>query len=868
MNTERQHQKPSRFAWWVLEKLFVYSDRYLIKEDLEEEYLTLLQTQGKLKARKWLWQQTFLALGYYVRYLFLWRNLMLKNYVKIAIRNIKKHKGYSFINISGLAVGMACCILILLWVKDELSYDQFHENADRIYRVTEHQYNSSGDYFPVAVTPWPLAEALKNDFPEIAESARLRILSGLLVSYKDKRIYEKDLVAADPSFLKVFSFPLLEGDRETALTEPNTILITEDAAARYFGRKDPIGKILTFHNRFNFKVTGILKDVPHNSHIQFDFLVPFESTLREFGWTDSWGTNNYTTYIQLAENASVQHISDKVSDYLKKHNERTRTKLVLQPLQDIHLRSDYGIDLYGHTENTAIYVYAFSVIAMFVLLIACINFMNLSTARSEKRSKEVGLRKVVGASRLNIISQFYGESLFLTFVSFVSAILLVYLILPVFNNLSGKLLSFDSMKEPVILLGLIALMLITGVVSGSYPALIQSSFKPVDSIKGIGRRASSRSGKSLFRRILVVTQFTLSTMLIVGTLIVHNQIHYMLDKDLGYEKESMIYFIKRANVRSQYDAFKSELLSDPNITEVTTSSDVPTYTVHSTSGFSWEGKDPEINFLIHQFSVDFDYIKTFNMKIIAGRDFSKEFPVDASTQSFIVNETVVRAMALENPVGSKFTLYRNSGQIIGVVEDFHFKSLQKEIEPLVLRIEPQRDSYVFVKFMSGKAKEAIASITRVYNSFNPEFPLQYKFLDEEIERLYNSVQKTKTIFNYFTFIAIFISCLGLYGLASYMAQQKTKEIGIRKVLGASILNIVTNFSKEFTLLVCVANAIAWPLAYFAMNTWLHNFAYRIKMDPFLFIYAGLVSTLLGLLTVSYHTMKSALANPVNSIRYE
>ncbi|MGD9345817.1 MAG: ABC transporter permease [Candidatus Aminicenantes bacterium] len=863
-----RNRKPSRFAWWILEKFFIYSDRYLIKEDLEEEYLAILQAQGTYKAQRWIWQQTLFALGFYLRYLSIWRNIMVKNYLKITIRNIKKHKGYSFINISGLAVGMACCILILLWVKDELSYDRFHENVDTIYRVTEHQYNSSGDYFPVAVTPWPLAEALKNDFPEVIESTRLRILAGLLVSYKEKKFYERDLVAADPSFLKMFSFPLLEGDRTTALTEPNTILITEDAAGRYFGTEDPIGKILTFHNTYDFKVTGVLEDVPHNSHIQFDFLLPFESTLREFGWTDSWGTNNYTTYIQIADNASLQHISAKISEYLKKINEQTRTKLVLQPLTDIHLHSDYAIDLYGHTENTAIYVYAFSAIALFVLLIACINFMNLSTARSEKRSKEVGLRKVVGASRLNIISQFYGESLFLTLISFVSAIVLVYLLLPVFNNVSGKLLAFDSMREPVILIGLIGLMLITGIVSGSYPALVQSSFKPVDSIKGIVRKASSRPGKSLFRRTLVVTQFTLSIMLIVGTLIVHKQIHYMLGKKLGYEKESMVYFVKRANVRSQYDAFKSELLSDPNITGVTASSDVPTYTVHSTSAFSWEGKDPETNFLIHQFSVDYNYIKTFNMNIIAGRDFSKDFPVDASTQSFIVNETAVKAMALENPIGSKFMLYRNSGQIVGVVADFHFKSLQKEIEPLVLRIEPQRDSYVFVKFKSGKAKEVIASVTKVYNQFNPDFPLRYTFLDEEVERLYNSEQKTKTIFNYFTFVAIFIASLGLFGLASYMAQQKTKEIGIRKVLGASILNIVTNLSREFVFLVCVANAIAWPLAYLAMNEWLHNFAYRIKMDPFLFIYAGLVSTLLALLTVSYHTIKSALVNPVNSIRYE
>jgi putative ABC transport system permease protein len=865
---ENRGQKPSFLAWWILEKLSVYSDRYLIKEDLEEEYLALFQAQGKHQARRWLWRQTLLGVLFYARYLFCWRNLMVKNYLKITVRNIRKHKGYSLINISGLAVGMACCIFILLWVKDELSFDQFHENADVIYRVTEHQYNSSGDYFPVAVTPWPLAEALKNDFPEIVESARLRILSGRLISYGEKKFYENNFVAVDPSFLKIFSFPLVEGDNSTALTEPNTIMITQETAKRYFGNEDPIGKILTYNNTTDFKVIGVLENVPHNSHLQLDFLVPFESTMREFGWDVEWWTNNYTTYLQIADNASPQHISDNVEDYLKKVNPKTRTKLILQPLVDIHLRSDYAIDLYGHTENKAIYVYAFSVIALFVLLIACINFMNLSTARSERRSKEVGLRKVVGASRHNIVTQFYGESLFMTLISFFGAIAIVYLLLPAFNNVSGKLLTLHSMEDPVSLLALFGIMLMTGLVSGSYPALVQSSFRPVDAIKGTGLRLSSKSGKSLFRRTLVVTQFTLSIMLIVGTLIVYKQIHFMLNKELGYEKESMVYFIKRANVGMQYEAFKSELLREPNITGVTASSDIPTYTVHSTGAFSWEGKDPETNFLIHQFSVDFDYIKTFNMRIIAGRDFSKEFPVDASTQSFIVNETAVKAMGLKNPIGSRFTLYRNRGQIVGVVEDFHFKSLQKEIEPLVLRIEPQRDSYVFVKFRPEQTEEAIAAVRRVYHSFNPDFPLEYAFLDEAVELLYNSEQKTKTIFNYFTFFAIFISCLGLYGLAAYMAQQKTKEIGIRKVLGASILNIVTNMSKEFILLVCIANAVAWPMAYLAMNKWLHNFAYRINIDPLIFIYAGLVSTILGLMTVSTHTVKSALANPVHSLRYE
>ncbi|MBN1270642.1 MAG: ABC transporter permease [Candidatus Aminicenantes bacterium] len=871
MNNKSQPCKnpsPPRPAIWLVKRMERYRINHAVLDDMREVFTYIYRERGLFFAGLWYWAQCFDAAFKNSLFNVKWRVIMFKNYIKMTMRQLKKHKGYSFINVFGLSVGMACCIFILLWVKDELSYDRFHTNADNIYRVTEHQYDSSGDYFPVAVTPWPLAEALKTDFPEIVESSRLRRLQGSLISHSDKKFYEPHLVAVDPSFLKMFSFPLVQGDISTALADPQTMLISEKTAAKYFGTEDPLGKVLTLYNLFDFKVTGVLKNVPQNSHITFDILIPFASSLRQFGWTDSWWTNNYTTYVQLTEDTPVQHISEKVADYLKKMNPRTTTKFILQPLTDIHLRSDYAIDLYGQTENKSIYVYAFSAIALFVLLIACINFMNLSTARSEKRAKEVGLRKVVGAVKSQITAQFYGESFFMTIISFFIAGLLVYLLLPVFNNISGKQLTLHSMGNPVILFILLGIMVVTGLISGSYPALVQSSFRPVEALRGIGTRTSSRSGKSLFRRVLVVTQFTLSIILIVGTLTVHRQINYMLNKELGYEKDSMMYFIKRAQLRTQYDAFKQELLRDPHITGVTTSSDVPTYSVHSTSAFTWEGKNPETHFLIHQFSVDDEYIKTFNMKLIAGRDFSKEFAADSSTQSFIVNEAAVKAMGLKNPVGTGFQLYDHKGQIVGVVRNFHYKSLQKEVEPLVLRIEPGRDSYVFIKFNQEHMKEAIDSVRCVYNKFNPEYPLEYTFLDEAVAGLYQSEQKTRYIFNAFTFFAILISCLGLYGLAAYMAQQKTKEIGVRKVLGASLWSIVSRMSKEFILLIGSANFIAWPLAYFAMNKWLHNFAYRINIDPVLFITAGLLSLFFGLFTVSTHTVKSARANTVDSLRYE
>jgi len=864
-----QNQKrPPLFPRWLLRQMRIYQENYLIAGDIEEVFHYYVSEKGYSAASLWFWGQALYCLPKYLINCIHWRNIMLKNYIKIAFRNIVKQKGFSFLNISGLTVGMACCILILLWVRDELSFDRFHKNADVIYRVTEHQYNSSGDYFPVAVTPWPLAEELKNNYPEIIESARLRILSGRLINFDDKKFIEDDFVAVDPSFLKMFSFPLIKGDISTALSEPSTVLITQETAKKYFGDEDPLGKSITISNRIDFKITGVLKDVPQNSHLRFDFLVPFESTLRMEGWSEGWGDNNYYTFIQLQNNSSYQTLSEKIYEYILNVFPQSGTKFILQPLTDIHLRSDYAIDLYGQTQSKTIYVYVFSIVALFVLFIACINFMNLSTARSVKRAKEVGLRKVVGAKKSNLVVQFYGESIFLTIISLVVAVFIVYLLLPLFNDLSGKQLTLHLLNEPYLLLGLLGLGLFTGLVSGSYPALVQSSFKPVDSVKGAAQFLSGKSRRSMFRKILVITQFTLSIMLIIGTLIVYRQVNFMMNSELGYEKEHMISLRKRGNLSSQYETFKNELIKNPNIMGVTASSDIPTYTVHSTSGFSWEGRNPEISFLIHQFTVDHDYIKTFNMEIVEGRDFSKEFPVDATTQTFIVNETAVKAMGLEDPIGKRFTLYRHKGHIVGVVKDFHYKSLQTEIEPLCLRIYPQWDNYIFIKVKSESIIETISSIESVYKDFSFDYPFEFSFLDEAVEGLYYSEKKTRQIFNHFTLIAIIISCLGLFGLAAFMTQEKTKEIGVRKILGASLPNIVKLLSKEFIVLVSAANMIAWPVAYFFMKNWLLNFAYRIDLTIDVFLLSGFIALGIAIMTVSYHSIKAATTNPVDSLRYE
>jgi putative ABC transport system permease protein len=534
----------------------------------------------------------------------------------------------------------------------------------------------------------------------------------------------------------------------------------------------------------------------------------------------------------------------------------------------MHLHSDYAIDLYGASKDTSVYIYVFSLIAVFILLIACINFVNLTIARASTRAKEVGIRKVVGSGKKDLIAQFFGESIFLTIISFIFALILVYLLLPLFNNLAGKELTLNPFSNSVVGLGLLLIAIITGIIAGIYPAVIQSSFRPLAVIKGNLSFAGSKPRGSLFRKVLVVLQFTCSVALIIGTLVVNKQLIYMQNKEMGYEKDHIIYFKQRINIRNKYDAFKEELLKNTGVYSVTKSSDRLTYSGHTTSVFEWEGKDPDTHFLIHQFSVDHDYLKTFKMEILDGRDLSKDFTTDEEGTAFILNEAAVQAMDLQDPVGKRFRLYRKRGTIIGVVKDFHYKSLHNKVEPLVLRIDPSRDRYVYVKLKSENTTHTLNYVKEIYQQFNPRYPFEYHFLDDQLDRLYDSDRRTFKIFRYFTFFAIFISCLGLFGLAAFTAQMRSKEIGIRKVVGASITNIILMLSKDFLLLVVAANILAWPIAYFSMKRWLENFVYRTDISLGIFIFSALLALFIAICTVIYQSIKAASANPVDTIRYE
>jgi putative ABC transport system permease protein len=785
---------------------------------------------------------------------------MLKNYLKIALRNIKRHKGYSLINIVGLAVGMACCILILLWVQDELSYDRFHENADDIHRVIQ-DINFADHSTTWTITQGPLGPSLKEDFPEIINAVRITD-RGFRLTYDDKS-FDEDVGLADDSLFEMFTFPLVKGDPATALSNPLSIVLTEKMAVKYFGDEDPIGKTINADNKWDFQVTGVMKNVPRNSHLQFDFLIPFIFG-RELNYTvDHWGNSSFRTYVQLPKGTPAQDVISKISGYLfEKPTIEKDARLNLQPLTRIHLYSNYE---YDSAHGDIAYVIVFSIIAFFILLIACINFMNLATARSGNRAKEIGMRKVAGAHKVDIIRQFYGESILLAFIALFIAMILVWLLLPVFNNLAAKDLSLYIPGNLSILLGLLCIATLTGIISGSYPAFFLSAFQPVMVLKGL--RLSGLKG-SLFRKILVVFQFSLTILLIICTIGVYNQLDYMRNRKLGYDKEHMIYLRMRGDVREKFDSVKNELLQNPNILAVTASSNVPTYGYYfSNSLWRWEGQNPDEEILMRGVLIDLDYFKTFGMEIAEGRSFSKEFPTDA-TEAIMVNEEAVKAMGMESPIGRRLSLQDENFKIIGVVKNYHFRSLQQEIEPLILLYYPEYCRVLFARLKSDDIPQTLGYIEDVWKRFAPGLPFNYSFLDEALDRLYRSEQRIGILFRYFSILAILISCLGLLGLASFMAEQRTKEIGIRKVLGATASNIVGLLSKEFTKWVIVANIIAWPVAYFVLNKWLQSYAYKTNVALWSFILSGVIVLLIALLTVSYQAIKAALANPADSLRYE
>lgn len=775
--------------------------------------------------------------------------------MKIALRNIRRHKGYSLLNILGLAIGMACCILILLWVQDELSYDHFNENVNYIYRVIE-DWDTD-----ITWTPGPLAQALKEDFPEINDALRILFRNEkLLLRYGEKSFYEEGGIFADPSLFEIFSFPFHEG---SVFSDPYSIVLTKKMGQKYFGNDDPIGKTVRLLNDFDLKVTGIIENIPHNSHLQFDFVVP-AVLFKEFGANlESWNDHFVHTYIMLEKEASFQDVNNKIEGYMDKYYPEGKLPLYLQPLKKTHLYSSHILSsLQGKGDIK--YVYIFSTIALFVLVIACINFMNLTTARSGNRAKEIGLRKVIGSYRSDIIKQFLSESVLLSFIALVIAVGFVSLILPAFNNISGKDINTANSGNIYIIVSLIGIALLTGLLSGSYPAIFLSAFQPVTVLKGT---LISSLKNTLLRRILCVVQSSLSIILIICTFVISSQINYIRNKDLGYKKDHVFCMQGNRIIQKQIESFKTELLQNSDVIGVATSNVLPVNYRDYTTGVDWEGKDPNADIAMFVASVDHDYISTMGMEMIAGRDFSIKYSTDASS-SYILNEEAAKLMGSGSPVDKQFTLWGDPGKIIGVVKNFHFKTLHEKIAPVVLRLRPKNFRYVFVKTKSENISVALSSIEGAWKKFSPGYPFEYKFLDETLYSLYKSDQRIDSIVKYFTFIVIFVSCLGLLGLSAFMAEKRTREIGIRKVLGASMSEIAMLLSKEHMSLVVLANIVAWPAAYYAMNKWLQNFAYHTTISIWMFILSAALTMLIALLTVGYLVLKAAAANPVDSLRYE
>ena len=858
MKTERYSQPRSgqRFLWCLLPD----DEREALVGDFDEIYREKIRVRGKPTALIWYWSQVFLLIPSSLKESIYWSVLMFRNYLKIALRNLIRHKGFSFLNITGLAIGMVCTTLILFWVQHELSFDRYHKNGKKIYRILQHiQY---AEVVTWAINQGPLGPALKQEIPEIVEQARF-CFARWRMKYNDD-VYSELGGYTDPSLFKMFTIPFVEGDPETALADPRSVVMTEKVAQKIFGNEDPIGKTINVAGEYDFKVTGILQNIPDNSHFRFKFLANMDFA-KEVGRTvDYWKNSHFTTYVQLADNVTMEEANKKIYNFLDaKPTLEDWEKLSLQPLFKIHLGSGIGYDSFG-TGNTK-YIVIFLAAALFILLIACINFMNLSTARSLLRSREVGLRKVVGAFRGQLIRQFLGEAIFQSLIAMILAVGLGIFLLPAFNQLARKSFTADLFMRPDIILGLVAVLFFTGFVAGFYPAFVLSGFRPVSVLKGSSR---TLGGGSFFRKALVVFQFSVAVILMVGSLVIYSQIHFMRNKDLGYEKENMVTLNLNSTVQQNYEAFRNELLGNANILNVTRVASLPTYGYwFSNSRWNWEGKDPDKDILFRANFVDYGYLEALNAPIIMGRNFSEDYGADAA--GIIINETSQKAMGFENPIGKRVTLGEdNVFNIIGVVKDFHYVSLHTEIEPMILLLDPERCSSIVVRINSENTPETLKFMGNVWKKHAGEFEFDYRFLDESLDTLYRGEERVGRIINVFTLLSIFVSCLGLFGLASFMALRRTKEIGIRKVLGASIAGVVVLLTKEFSKWVIVANLIAWPLSYFALSRWLQEFPYRTDIKFWIFLGAGLMTFIIAIFTVSYQSLRAALSNPADSLRYE
>lgn len=799
---------------------------------------------------------------------------MIKNYLKVAVRNLIKHKGYAFINILGLAVGIAASVLIFLYIINEMSYDEFHEKADRTYRMVADWSNKGDSRIHQLGTPFVLAKTIRENYPQVEAITQISGPVGdVIVRYRDTAFKETDAFCAEPSFFDVFSFPLLKGNPKTSLKDPNMMVITQFLAKKYFGDEDPLGKTMEMRatgEKIFFKITGVMEDIPQNSHFRFDMLISMKTVYPEpsMGWT--W--NNYATYVTLQEGVTQSLMEEKLVEIDKIYFEGGREHIpwiwTLEPITRIHLHSDL---VTGNQPNGSMaYVKLFIVVAVLILLIAGINFVNLATARSTRRAKEVGLRKVVGSLRRQLTQQFLGESVLMSLIALVFAIILIQAALPFYQNLTGKNLVLSYFGNPFVIPGLLGLALVAGVLSGLYPAFFLSSFKLTNVLKGSPLAGRGR-GALFLRNGLVVFQFAMSVLLIIGSLVIFRQLEYIKNQRLGFDKEHVVVIHNADTLGGQLEAYKERLKQQSDVLGVTAVRSVPGRGTPNW-GIGVEGIERQRPLNMNFMTCDQDFADVLNIKMLEGRFMSREFPSDKN--AVVINKKAAEYFGIENPVGKKLRIWwtRKDLTIIGIIDNFHFESLHKDVRAmgyiLPEAIDSARKPYMLVKIRSQVTSGVLSDLRKTWESMSAGLPFEFSFLDEKVNSLYQNDNRAGKVVTLFSFLAIFVSCLGLFGLAAFVAEQRTKEIGVRKVLGAPLSNIMWLLTGQFVKWVIIANLIAWPVGYWIMNRWLQGFAFRASLSLWVFMASGLAALTIAALTVSSQVIKAALANPAESLKYE
>jgi putative ABC transport system permease protein len=789
---------------------------------------------------------------------------MVKNFFRIAFRNISRNKLTTIINVTGLATGLAASLLILLWIQNELSFENFHENGEYIYRVEEDQFYS-GERYHVTVTPFPSGPEWKQRIPEIVEQVRINRLSRILFRQDDKAFFESALVAADSTIFKVFTFLMILGNPETALNDPYSVVLTEKLAEKYFGKEDPLGKTITLENNLQCRVTGIIKNLPTNSIFNFEGILPYSlQDELQIPMSTHWGNNSIFTYVLLGKGADIQAVNKKLTDIVIEHNPQTTTKFLLFPLADIHLHGQFG---FTETKGPVTSVYIFGLIGVFILLIACINFINLSTAKASARAKEIGIKKATGAGRMAIFRQFMLESLLLVSISLLLALALAAILLDPFNNISGRNFETAHLTTFKFIVGFLAVGLTAGLLSGIYPAIYLSSIKPAAVLKG----ESFTGGKGRLRQALVVLQFTLSILIATTAVFMFRQLKFLQEKDLGFDRENMIAIPMAHNMRTDYYALKKELENEGLIRGVTAASSNPVLIGSNSGGAWWEGKDPEKTVLIGMNGVDYDYLSTLKIQLVSGRDFSTDFQADFArdtTGNFLINEETARIMDIGDPVGKPFRFMGVNGKVIGVMKNFHFRDPDLPVGPVAFALTDTRRFYVILVRLADDIPAALRTVEKVWQKVMPQYPLEYTFIDQDYDNLFRSQMRLTGLLRYFTILAVIIACLGLYGLSLYSAERRTNEVGIRKVMGAGPIPIISELTREFLMLVFIAIVIAVPAGWLIAEKLLQQFAIRIQVTWVVFAAISAAAILIAFITVGFQAYRATGINPAAALKAE